>query len=180
MDLGNYQEIAQTIVNNAMRELAIERGVHQVGEIWNTMEFKLMRHTKGGQDRGFVLGSTDELNQILEDNTLNLQSMSASQFIGPFLGVVQKWEKTMRMIADVVEAWLELQRRWMYLEGIFVGGDIRSQLPEEAKRFDSVDKNFRKVMAETANNPNVLLCCSYQSKIIKFFFFFLYQLIFIV
>ena len=33
----------------------------------------------------------------------------------------------------------------MYLEGIFIGGDIRSQLPEEAKKFDQIDKTFKKV-----------------------------------
>lgn len=33
----------------------------------------------------------------------------------------------------------------MYLEGIFIGGDIRSQLPEEAKKFDTIDKTFKKV-----------------------------------
>ncbi len=38
-----------------------------------------------------------------------------------------------------------VQRKWMYLEGIFIGGDIRSQLPEEAKRFDQIDKTFKKV-----------------------------------
>ncbi len=39
-----------------------------------------------------------------------------------------------------------MQRKWMYLEGIFVGGDIRSQLPEEAKKFDLIDKLFKKVI----------------------------------
>ena len=38
-----------------------------------------------------------------------------------------------------------VQRKWMYLESIFVGGDIRSQLPEEAKKFDDIDKIFKKV-----------------------------------
>lgn len=33
----------------------------------------------------------------------------------------------------------------MYLESIFIGGDISSQLPEEAKKFDNIDKNFKKV-----------------------------------
>ena len=33
----------------------------------------------------------------------------------------------------------------MYLEGIFLAGDIRAQLPEEAKKFDNIDKLFKKV-----------------------------------
>lgn len=32
----------------------------------------------------------------------------------------------------------------MYLEGIFIGGDIRAQLPEEAKKFDQIDKTFKR------------------------------------
>lgn len=31
----------------------------------------------------------------------------------------------------------------MYLESIFVSGDIRSQLPEEVKIFDRVDQMFK-------------------------------------
>jgi len=33
----------------------------------------------------------------------------------------------------------------MYLEGIFIGGDIRTQLQEEAKKFDQIDKIWKKV-----------------------------------
>ena len=33
----------------------------------------------------------------------------------------------------------------MYLEGIFGGGDISKQLPEQARFFDRIDKSFKKV-----------------------------------
>lgn len=36
----------------------------------------------------------------------------------------------------------------MYLESIFIGGDIRSQLPEEAKKFDNIDKVFKRASAK--------------------------------
>ena len=64
MDLARYQDIAEAIVNNASRELSIEKGVQEVSQIWSGMEFQLLRHTKAGEDRGFVLGSVDELNQV--------------------------------------------------------------------------------------------------------------------
>lgn len=43
------------------------------------------------------------------------------------------------------QVWLQVQRKWIYLEGIFGGGDISKQLPEQAKFFDKIDKQFKKV-----------------------------------
>ena len=39
--------------------------------------------------------------QILDDNAMNLQSMSASRFVGPFLANVQNWEKGLSLIGEV-------------------------------------------------------------------------------
>lgn len=43
------------------------------------------------------------------------------------------------------QVWLIVQRKWMYLESIFIGGDIRAQLPTEAKKFDKLDQQFKEV-----------------------------------
>lgn len=53
------------------------------------------------------------------------------------------------------QVWMLVQRKWMYLEGIFIGGDIRSQLPEEAKKFDQIDKTFKGIMNDTFKQPNI-------------------------
>ena len=54
-----------------------------------------------------------------------------------------------------------VQRKWMYLESIFVGNeDIRQQLPAEAKRFDAIDRAWARIMGDTAKNTNVLEACS--------------------
>ena len=81
----------------------------------------------------------------MDDHSMSLQSMSASPFIGPFLGTVQKWERTLTLISEIIDEWLNLQRMWLYLEGIFVGSDIREQLPEEALKFDEIDRAFQRV-----------------------------------
>lgn len=94
-----------------------------------------------------MLGSTEEIIQTLNDNAMNLQSMIGSQFIGPFLQTVQKWEKCLNMVTEIIDEWLEVQKKWLYLEGIFSGGDISEQLPDEARRFSDVDKAFKRVCA---------------------------------
>lgn len=45
----------------------------------------------------------------------------------------------------------------MYLDGIFTESvDIRLQLPDEAKKFDSINRRFLSTMKQTCENPNVL------------------------
>ena len=93
----------------------------------------------------YLLGPMDEILLTLEDNSMNLQSMSASPFLGPFMNTVQKWEKCLTLVSEIIEEWLATQRKWLYLEGIFVSGDIREQLSDEAEKFDDIDKAFRRV-----------------------------------
>ncbi|KAH8257767.1 hypothetical protein KR038_000855 [Drosophila bunnanda] len=165
MQLHKYQDIAEQILTNAIKELQIERGVQAVVETWANMGFKTLKHYKGTEDRGWVLGPVDEIMQILEDNAMNLQSMGASQFIGPFLETVNKWERTLALISEIIDEWLLVQRKWLYLEGIFIGGDIRTQLPEEARKFDDIDKSYRRIMVDCAKNPLVVPFCTVPGRL---------------
>jgi dynein heavy chain len=81
------------------------------------MKFNVIKYVKGNQDRGYVLGACDDVIQALDDHTMALQSMAGSRFIGPFLSTVQQWEKSLSLISEVIELWINVQRKWMYLEG---------------------------------------------------------------
>lgn len=67
------------------------------------MKFNVIKYTKGLADRGYILGAVDEVMQMLDDNAMNLQSMSASRFIGPFMNNVQTWEKSLSHISEVLD-----------------------------------------------------------------------------
>ncbi|XP_055909296.1 LOW QUALITY PROTEIN: dynein axonemal heavy chain 10 [Eupeodes corollae] len=168
MQLHQYQEIAETILNNALKELSIEKGLKEVEETWSAMTFTVHKHFKGKVDRGYILGTVEEIMQILDDNSTSLQSMGASQFIGPFLQNVNKWERNLALIYEIIDEWTSVQRKWLYLEGIFLGGDIRTQLPDEAKKFDDIDKLYRRIMVECAKNPLVIQVCSIAGRLSDF------------
>ncbi|XP_015274779.1 PREDICTED: dynein heavy chain 10, axonemal [Gekko japonicus] len=165
MELHKHSDVINEIVSSAVKELSIEKGVKEIVETWESMKFTVHRYFKGTQDRGFILGSVDDIVQILDDNAVNLQSISGSRFVGPFLATVHNWEKTLSLIGEVIEIWMIVQRKWMYLESIFIGGDIRSQLPEEAKKFDNIDRIFKRIMGETVKEPLIKKSCEAPNRL---------------
>lgn len=60
---------------------------------------------------------------LLEDMGLNLQSMMASPHVRAFLDEVRRWESQLSLVGEAMEVWMRVQRRWMYLEAIFIGSD---------------------------------------------------------
>uniref|UniRef100_A0A8C9J6D4 Dynein axonemal heavy chain 10 n=1 Tax=Panthera tigris altaica TaxID=74533 RepID=A0A8C9J6D4_PANTA len=165
MELHKHTDVLSEIVTAAIKEIAIEKAVKEILDTWESMKFTVVKYYKGTQERGYILGSVDEIIQCLDDNTVNLQSISGSRFVGPFLQTVHKWEKTLSLIGEVIEIWMLVQRKWMYLESIFIGGDIRSQLPDEAKKFDNIDRVFKRIMGETLKDPVIKRCCEAQNRL---------------
>uniref|UniRef100_A0A8B9BUE2 Dynein axonemal heavy chain 10 n=1 Tax=Anser brachyrhynchus TaxID=132585 RepID=A0A8B9BUE2_9AVES len=165
MELHRHSDIINEIVGTAVKELSIEKGVKDIAETWEQMKFTVQIYFKGTEKRGSILGSVDEILEVLDDNNVNLQSILGSRFVGPFLSTAHHWEKTLSLIGEVIEIWMVVQRKWMYLESIFIGGDIRSQLPEEAKIFDSVDRMFKEIIDETVKEPTIKKACEAPNRL---------------
>ncbi|XP_043967273.1 dynein axonemal heavy chain 10 [Gambusia affinis] len=165
MELHKYANVIGDIVTSAVKELSIEKGVLAVSETWDNMRFNVQTYFKGTKEHGVILGAVDEILLNVDNDVMNLQSMAGSRFVGPFLNAIQRWEKDLSLISETIEIWLVVQRKWMYLESIFIGGDIRSQLPEEAKKFDNIDKKFKEIMTDTEKIPNIKHCCLGPSRL---------------
>ncbi|XP_074410515.1 dynein axonemal heavy chain 10 isoform X7 [Zonotrichia albicollis] len=165
MELHKYAVVISDIVGTAIKELSIEKGLKEIIETWENMKFPVDVYTKGTETRGYILGSVEEILETLDDNNVNLQSVLGSRFVGPFLATAQKWEKTLSLISEVSEIWISVQRKWMYLESIFVAPDIRAQLPEEVKIFDRVDQMFKQIMEETVKDPIIKNCCEVPNRL---------------
>ena len=70
--------------------------------------------------------------------------MLTSKYIAYFLTEVTGWQKKLSIADQVISILLEVQRTWSHLESIFIGSeDIRNQLPEDSKRFDGIDRDFK-------------------------------------
>ena len=104
-------------------------------------------------------GETAELMERLEEAQMNLGAMMASRYIGPFKDEVSAWVTKLSTVSEILEQWVQVQAMWMYLEAVFTSGDIAKQLPQEAKRFSTIDKNWEKVMTKAFETRNVVAYC---------------------
>ncbi|KAL5251273.1 hypothetical protein ACHWQZ_G016836 [Mnemiopsis leidyi] len=155
IDLGldQYGTSIGDISGAASKELSIEQAIKAISSTWEAMELDISPYKDRGHHR---LKATDELFQMLEDNQVSLATMKASRYVKAFEVEVDQWERTLSRILEVIELILTVQRQWMYLENIFLGEDIRKQLPRESAEFDDVNHNWKTIMDSLSKDNNAL------------------------
>ncbi|XP_064623162.1 dynein beta chain, ciliary-like [Lineus longissimus] len=154
LNLHEYEEEVRNIVDKAVKEMSMEKVLKELDVTWSTMEFEHEKHPRTGIT---LLKASEEVIETLEDNQVQLQNMLTSKYIAHFLEEVTSWQKKLSTADQVITIYFEVQRTWSHLESIFIGSeDIRNQLPEESKRFDGIDSDFKELVGEVEKTTNVV------------------------
>ncbi|OBS73367.1 hypothetical protein A6R68_12044 [Neotoma lepida] len=139
LNLHKYEDEVRNIVDKAVKESGMEK--HEPHPRTGTM----------------MLKSDEVLVETLEDNQVQLQNLMMSKYLSHFLKEVTSWQQKLSTADSVISIWFEVQRTWSHLESIFIGSeDIRAQLPDDSRRFDNIDQEFKALMADAVKTPNVV------------------------
>ncbi|KAK1153304.1 dynein heavy chain 2, axonemal [Acipenser oxyrinchus oxyrinchus] len=153
LGLDQHVEKINEISGAATKELSIELSLEGIANTWNVTSLDIGPYKDKGHHR---LRGTDDVFQALEDNQVSLSTMKASRFVKAFEQEVDRWERCLSLILEVIEMILTVQRQWMYLENIFLGEDIRKQLPRESAEFDEINSSWKSIMERLNKDSNAL------------------------
>eukprot|EP00899_Mesostigma_viride_P009796 jgi/Mesvir1/18818/Mv04309-RA.2 len=164
-DLLAHAEDIEELCNAAVKEEMVEVKLAQIGDDWADLSLTFNNY----KQRGLVIlkgAETSEIVEKLEDTQMALGSMATNRYSGPFREEVNGWITKLSTVSEILEMWLTVQNMWMYMEAVFSGGDIAKQLPQEAKRFQNIDKNYMKIVTNAIEVKNVVQTC-YGNELMK-------------
>eukprot|EP00804_Cyclotella_cryptica_P025500 CCRYP_012000-RA/>CCRYP_012000-RA protein AED:0.01 eAED:0.01 QI:1390/1/1/1/1/1/4/5322/2834 len=163
LKLHTHKDAIEDIVETAIKELKIEKKLTEIEEIWSVMELNYSAHK---DTEMFVPRPSEEVVESIEAHQMELQGIyGMGKFMEYFKDRVVKWQSDLRTVDDTLRMWLTVSRAWASLESIFLASpDIRSQLPEDTKRFEGIDSEFKELIKEAVLEVNCVRVCSVEGR----------------
>jgi dynein heavy chain 1 len=152
-NLKKNEQLLRDIMINAQGEKALEEFLKQVSEIWKTYQLELINY----QQKCKVIKGWDDLFNKIKEHINSITAMKLSPYFKEFEEEANVWEDRLNRINGLFDVWIDVQRRWVYLEGIFTSStDIQQLLPNESQKFQSVANEFVGLLKKVEKSSLVL------------------------
>ncbi|EEY14801.1 dynein heavy chain [Verticillium alfalfae VaMs.102] len=153
LNLVATEVIVKDIIAQAQGEMALEEFLKQVRETWTNYALELVNY----QNKCRLIRGWDDLFTKCSENLNSLQAMKHSPYYKEFEEEASSWEDKLNRVHVLFDIWIDVQRQWVYLEGVFTGNaDIKHLLPIESSRFQNINSEFSTVMKKVYKQPYVL------------------------
>ncbi|KAJ3032718.1 hypothetical protein HDV00_007194 [Rhizophlyctis rosea] len=153
VDLKKFENPVREVITVAQGEMALEEFLKQVKETWSSYGIELVNY----QNKCRLIKGWDELFAKCSENLNSLVAMKHSPYYKVFEEDASAWEDKLNRVHVLFDVWIDVQRQWVYLEGIFTSSaDIKHLLPQESARFTNINTEFMNVMKKVYKSPFVM------------------------
>ncbi|CAO0793713.1 unnamed protein product [Mucor circinelloides] len=153
LDLKRNEAVIKDVILQAQGEMALEEFLKQIKETWTGYVLDLVNY----QNRCRLIRGWDDLFNKSSEHINSLTAMKLSPYYKVFEEDAAAWEDKLNRVHVLFDVWIDVQRQWVYLEGIFSGSvDIKHLLPVETSRFSSINTEFLTVMKKVYKSPFVM------------------------
>lgn len=153
LNLVATESVIRSIIAQAQGEMALEEFLRSVRETWQNYALDLVNY----QNKCRLIRGFDDLFAKCSENLNSLQAMRHSPYYKEFEEEASSWEDKLNRVHVLFDVWIDVQRQWVYLEGVFTGNaDIKHLLPLESSRFQNINSEFFAVMKKVYKSPYIL------------------------
>ena len=159
LQLHEFGADVEEITDQAIKEEKMEDTLAKLKETWAAVVFLSDPYKPGSDVMLLKLGEEDF--ESLEADQLAVQGMMASRYLATFETEITAWQKELSTVAEVFLALNDIQRKWSYLEPLFVGSEeVKRELPEDAQRFVGLNATVITMLKEMLATGNVKAACN--------------------
>jgi len=155
---AQQREIDQ-LAARAQGEVTIREAVQELRAWADQAEFALLEHqctsSAANNHTSAVTHLIKDWKQLftkLSDQQSLVASLKESPYFGPFADTAMQFATKLALLDECLHTLNQIQRKWVYLEPIFA----RGALPSEQARFRRIDTEFRGLMHDVHQNPNIM------------------------
>ena len=153
LQLVSTETVIRDIIAQAQGEMALEEFLKSVRETWQNYSLDLVNY----QNKCRLIRGFDNLFAKCSENLNSLQAMRHSPYYKEFEEEASSWEDKLNRVHILFDVWIDVQRQWVYLEGVFTGNaDIKHLLPLESTRFQNINSEFFAMMKKVYRSPYIL------------------------
>lgn len=153
MELLANSGFIKDVVTEAQGELALEIFLRQVRQTWANYSLELTNYKNTCR----LIKGWDDLFQTCSDHLNSLGAMHHSHYFKVFEEEARGWEEKLNRIHVLFDVWIDVQRQWVYLEGVFNNNaEIKHILPVESSRFQSINSEFFVILRKVYKSPLIL------------------------
>ena len=153
LNLDAGEAFIKDVLTQAQGEMSLKKYLEEVGDTWQNYELDLVNY----QNKCRLIRGWDDLFAKCSEHLNNLQAMRHSPYYRQFQSDASAWEERLNRVHILFDVWIDVQRQWVYLEGVFNGNaDIQHILKTESAHFRGINARFFDVMRAVSRSPLVM------------------------
>ncbi|ORZ39485.1 dynein heavy chain and region D6 of dynein motor-domain-containing protein [Catenaria anguillulae PL171] len=115
LNLAPHLQQLETVSESATKEYSLQKSLTKMKEEWNGLVFNCVDYRDTGTK---ILSSLEEVQALLDDQIVKVQTMRSSPFAKPIEEDVTTWEAKLLLIQEILDEWLQEVQKGLneYLE----------------------------------------------------------------
>jgi dynein heavy chain 2 len=137
--------------DKAQGEVTIREAINELRVWCDTTEFNISDYASNGRTTPLIKEWKEIITAVSDHQSL-IMSLKESRYFQSFADQIEQFERRFGGIDDHLAKLNTCQRKWVYLEPIF----MRGALPSEQGRFRRVDEEYRSIALGIGADPKVM------------------------